>query len=210
MSALQSARCCSLAFRLNVAPKQRGGRDRDHKTEPIAARCGRLVTLLRSALAEGVSSRHPFRGKKRHSSPATRAARCRIRRGGDPSRNPGRIIPPEADTAQRAFQRRCGFRSRAGLEPRSLLIDPAWRTSCWTTSMGRGWRLSRVHVFADEAGNFDWSRGPSASRWYILTTVTLPDHSVGNALQDLRRQLMWEGVDLAREFPRHRGPASGS
>lgn len=60
--------------------------------------------------------------------------------------------------------------------------------------------MSRVHVFADEGGNFDFSRTPGASRYFILTTVTMDTCEVGDALTSLRRQLSWEGHDLANGF----------
>ncbi len=60
--------------------------------------------------------------------------------------------------------------------------------------------MARIHVFADEAGNFDFSRDRGASRYFILTTVTLPDCKVGDALLDLRRELAWSGVELPGHF----------
>jgi Protein of unknown function (DUF3800) len=60
--------------------------------------------------------------------------------------------------------------------------------------------MSRIHVFADESGNFDFSRKVGASRYFILTTVTAPDGSVGDSLAGLRRQLTWEGHDLTCGF----------
>jgi hypothetical protein len=57
--------------------------------------------------------------------------------------------------------------------------------------------MARIFVFADEAGNFDFSGGRGASRYFILTTVALEDCSVGDALLALRRQLAWEGVEQA-------------
>lgn len=53
--------------------------------------------------------------------------------------------------------------------------------------------MTRVHVFADEAGNFDFSRKEGASRYFILTTVTMADFGAGDAVLALRRQLAWEG-----------------
>jgi hypothetical protein len=44
------------------------------------------------------------------------------------------------------------------------------------TSGSRRW-----HIFADEAGNFDFSANRGASRYFILTTVTVSDWTVGNA-----------------------------
>lgn len=58
----------------------------------------------------------------------------------------------------------------------------------------------RVCVFADESGNFDFSRSAGASRYFILVTVSAPDFSVGQALLDLRRDLAWRGVGLDTEF----------
>lgn len=60
--------------------------------------------------------------------------------------------------------------------------------------------MSRKYVFADESGNFDFSRNASASRYFILVTLTLPDCSIGQELLDLRRQLAWEGHGLETEF----------
>lgn len=60
--------------------------------------------------------------------------------------------------------------------------------------------MSRVFVFADEAGNFDFSRRAGASRYFILVTLTLPDCSAGLALLELRRELAWEGMGLDCEF----------
>ena len=62
--------------------------------------------------------------------------------------------------------------------------------------------MARVHLFADEAGNFDFSRQSGASRFFILTTVVFPDghDSVAAALGALRFELAWGGVDLVREF----------
>jgi hypothetical protein len=60
--------------------------------------------------------------------------------------------------------------------------------------------LARKYVFADESGDFNFSRHPSASRYFILVTVTVPDCSAGQALLDLRRELAWEGHGLDTEF----------
>ena len=62
--------------------------------------------------------------------------------------------------------------------------------------------MARVHLFADEAGNFDFSRKAGASRFYILTTVAFPEghDALATSLRALRFELAWEGVDLRREF----------
>jgi hypothetical protein len=54
------------------------------------------------------------------------------------------------------------------------------------------------YVFGDEAGNFDFSPKPGATRYFILTTVTLDDCGIGDALMELRRQLAWQGKYLDR------------
>ena len=60
--------------------------------------------------------------------------------------------------------------------------------------------MSRIYVFADEAGNFDFSRKTHATKYFILTTLTARDCSVGDALAGLRRDMSWEGYDLPRGF----------
>lgn len=56
------------------------------------------------------------------------------------------------------------------------------------------------YVFSDEAGNFDFSRNPGASRYFILGTVAASDCQVGDDLLQLRRELGWRGVHLDRVF----------
>lgn len=60
--------------------------------------------------------------------------------------------------------------------------------------------MTRLFVYADESGNFDFSRHPGASRYFILTTVTVTNHDIAHDLLDLRRSLAWEGVDLRQHF----------
>jgi len=57
--------------------------------------------------------------------------------------------------------------------------------------------VSTVYLFGDEAGNFDFSDGPGASRYFILATVTMSNCQAGDRLQALRRRLAWQGVHLA-------------
>jgi hypothetical protein len=56
------------------------------------------------------------------------------------------------------------------------------------------------YVFADEAGNFDFSNGSGASRYFILCTVASSSCEVGDALLALRRELGWRGLHLDRVF----------
>jgi hypothetical protein len=55
-------------------------------------------------------------------------------------------------------------------------------------------------VFADEAGNLDFRRAAGATRYFILTTVTVDDCSPGDSLLTLRRELAWEGHDQPGPF----------
>lgn len=56
--------------------------------------------------------------------------------------------------------------------------------------------MARLHVYADESGNFDFSRKPGASRYFILTTVSLANHNIETELHDLRRDLAWRNINL--------------
>lgn len=57
--------------------------------------------------------------------------------------------------------------------------------------------MSRVYVFGDEAGDLAF-RPPAQgiSRYFIIGTVTLDDHSIGSELLELRRELAWDGLHL--------------
>lgn len=54
------------------------------------------------------------------------------------------------------------------------------------------------HVFGDESGTLQFD--PKASRYFILTTVTIPDYSAGDTLLALRRKLAWEGIPTHPSF----------
>lgn len=54
-----------------------------------------------------------------------------------------------------------------------------------------------IYMYADEAGNFDFSRNPRASKYFILTTVTMTKCGVAVDLLNLRRELSWSGFDLS-------------
>lgn len=53
------------------------------------------------------------------------------------------------------------------------------------------------YLFADEAGNFDFSAG--GSRYFIVTAVSMPDFASGIELLDLRHALAYEGAELAHD-----------
>lgn len=61
--------------------------------------------------------------------------------------------------------------------------------------------MTQRYCFADEAGNFDFRPTTTgASRYFILTTVSMESCSVGHALVDLRRELAMEGADVSSPF----------
>lgn len=61
--------------------------------------------------------------------------------------------------------------------------------------------MSRINLYADESGNFDWSHPPKGSRYFILTTIAVHDsHEIAHDLLALRRRLAWDGVDIDRAF----------
>lgn len=66
----------------------------------------------------------------------------------------------------------------------------------------------RKHLFADESGNFDFTRNRGATRYFILTAVTLPECAAVNAqLHELRHQMAWEGHDHPGPFHASTDPA---
>ncbi len=61
--------------------------------------------------------------------------------------------------------------------------------------------MSRICVFADEFGNFDFSVGVGASRYFGLATATFFDDQQARAdLQQLRFDLAWEGKTHSGPF----------
>src|SRR5436309_912511 len=61
--------------------------------------------------------------------------------------------------------------------------------------------MSRTHIFADESGNFDFSRGRGASRYFILASITLEDCvNVNTQFLQLRHAMAWEGHDHPGPF----------
>jgi hypothetical protein len=60
--------------------------------------------------------------------------------------------------------------------------------------------VGECYVFADEAGNFDFSNGQGATRYFVLTTLMADHCEVGDALLALRRDLGWRGLHLDRVF----------
>lgn len=54
----------------------------------------------------------------------------------------------------------------------------------------------RRFVFADEAGCFEFRRGQNVSRYFIVCAIALPSCDIGLDLLRLRRDLLWDGVQL--------------
>ena len=67
---------------------------------------------------------------------------------------------------------------------------------------------TRKNLFVDESGNFDFSRKKGATRYFILTAVTLADCQEVNArFNELRNQMAWEGHDHPGPFHAAHDPA---
>lgn len=60
--------------------------------------------------------------------------------------------------------------------------------------------MARVYVFADEAGDFAFRRGPNISKYFILCTVVIPNCDVGESLLRLRREMAWNREPLGDYF----------
>jgi hypothetical protein len=58
----------------------------------------------------------------------------------------------------------------------------------------------RLYLFADEAGNFDFSLGRGASQYFILGSITVESPDIGADLLALRRELAWDGHGLESAF----------
>jgi hypothetical protein len=56
------------------------------------------------------------------------------------------------------------------------------------------------YLFADEAGDFTFTRQPNISRYFIICTVTMNSLEVGAALAHLRHDLIWEGASVGDCF----------
>lgn len=58
----------------------------------------------------------------------------------------------------------------------------------------------RKYLFADEAGDFVFSRNTRNSRYFIICTVLMQHCQVGNELLALRRKMAWDGFDIGPYF----------
>jgi len=59
---------------------------------------------------------------------------------------------------------------------------------------------SHTFAFIDESGNFDFSRKPSASKYFVLTSVLIDDCNHDASVTALRRRLAWSGSFPFGEF----------
>lgn len=60
-----------------------------------------------------------------------------------------------------------------------------------------------MYVYADESGNFDFSRASGASRYFAVGTVVLRDQepaAISADILELRRDLVWRGHDVDAAF----------
>jgi hypothetical protein len=60
--------------------------------------------------------------------------------------------------------------------------------------------MARLHLFADEAGNFDFRTGPNISKYFVVCTVLMPSFEVANDLLALKRELAWEQQPIGDFF----------
>jgi hypothetical protein len=60
--------------------------------------------------------------------------------------------------------------------------------------------MPRLYIFADEAGDFTFSRHVRASRYFVVCTVTLERCDIGHDLMQLRRDLCWRDRPLGDYF----------
>lgn len=58
----------------------------------------------------------------------------------------------------------------------------------------------RQYVFADEAGDFDFSKNQRASKYFIACAVCMESEDLGLELLKLRRELAWEKLPLGDHF----------
>lgn len=60
--------------------------------------------------------------------------------------------------------------------------------------------MTRLYVFADEAGCFEFSKKNNVSKYFILCSVCLDSCDVGPAMLDLRRDMGWRRLPLGDCF----------
>jgi hypothetical protein len=60
--------------------------------------------------------------------------------------------------------------------------------------------MDHLFLFADEAGDFAFKRGPNISRFYVVCTIAMRSCDLGHKLIDLRRRLAWKDAPLGDYF----------
>lgn len=60
--------------------------------------------------------------------------------------------------------------------------------------------MSRLYVFADEAGCFGFHRKGNSSKYFIVCTIALERCDISHALTDLRRDMLWRRLPLGDGF----------
>ncbi|ATQ42332.1 DUF3800 domain-containing protein [Caulobacter mirabilis] len=60
--------------------------------------------------------------------------------------------------------------------------------------------MGRLYLFADEAGDFAFTRGDNVPRYFILGTVVLESCDIGTELLALRRDMAWRKMPLGDYF----------
>ena len=60
--------------------------------------------------------------------------------------------------------------------------------------------MSRAYIFSDESGCFTFNNNESASRYFIVCTIMLPDCAIGDGLHSLRRDMVWRDLPVTEEF----------
>lgn len=60
--------------------------------------------------------------------------------------------------------------------------------------------MTRAHIFSDEAGCFKFRDHQRFSRYFMVCTVAMEDCDITHSLLDLRRDVVWRGLPVSKEF----------
>ena len=55
-------------------------------------------------------------------------------------------------------------------------------------------------MFADEAGDFAFKRGPNISKFFIACSITVESCTLGEELLQLRREMAWQRQSMGDYF----------
>lgn len=67
-------------------------------------------------------------------------------------------------------------------------------------SPGAEWARMRRFIFVDEAGDFEFSKKPNVSRYFIVCALKADNCDLGHSLLRLRRELLWDAVEIPDYF----------